>query len=145
MVSVLAPLPLLLLLPLFLLARPASSLPSDRPWMDPSLSVDDRVNLLLPRLSLAEKVAQTLHVWTTFTDDKVLATYNATGVGAMYTQHLSHNATCNLDLKCRVRARNALQAAIMKRCVPMVFGVCGDTAGGGRSTWAFQGCGCSGS
>ena len=34
-----------------------------RPWMDSSKSPSERVALLLPQLSLEEKVNQLLHVW----------------------------------------------------------------------------------
>ena len=83
------------------------------PFCNRALGVSARVADLLARMSLAEKVAQTLHVWTTFHDDDVMRAYAETGVGAMYLQTMSANASCNADAGCRLAARNALQRAIM--------------------------------
>jgi beta-xylosidase len=40
-----------------------TSLSTDRPWTDPALPVDERVELLLSRLTVAEKVAQLCSAW----------------------------------------------------------------------------------
>jgi hypothetical protein len=91
----------------------AGTLPHERTWMDSAKPVDQRVTELMAVLSLEEKIAQTLHVWTTFHDKQIIETYGKTGVGAMYTQTLSEDPSCNRDLNCRLKARNALQASII--------------------------------
>jgi beta-glucosidase-like glycosyl hydrolase len=82
------------------------------------------VDSLLQKMSLEEKVAQTLHVWTVFHDKDIIKTYGKTGVGAAYIQTLSANHSCNLDLNCRTSARNKVQQAVMQQSahgIPVSF------------------------
>jgi beta-glucosidase-like glycosyl hydrolase len=106
-------------------ATPSS--PSDlqsRPWLNASLPINERVVQLLQKMSLEEKVAQTLHVWTVFNDDDIIKTYGKTGVGAAYIQTLSANHSCNLDNVCRTKSRNKVQLAVMAQSshgIPVSF------------------------
>ncbi|MFG2854835.1 hypothetical protein ACGFZ9_29845 [Streptomyces mirabilis] len=45
------------------LPHPGDSTGPDRPWTDPALPVDERVEALLARLTLPEKVAQLSSTW----------------------------------------------------------------------------------
>ena len=94
------------------------------PWMDATKTPNERVALLLPHLSLEEKVNQLLHVWTTFNDNATLARYGNTSVGAMYIKNLDANQTCDVLPHCRLKARNAFQAQIMAQSahhIPISF------------------------
>ena len=53
-----------------------------RPWMDATKSPDERVALLLPILSLEEKVNQLIHVWASQHDNDVVKKYANTSVCA---------------------------------------------------------------
>lgn len=56
-------------------AAPAATAAGQQPWMNAALSPDERVKLLLPKLSIDEKVNQLLHVWGTMKDNDVLKNY----------------------------------------------------------------------
>ena len=80
--------------------------------------------LLLPVMSMAEKVNQLLHVWTTVRDADVLRVYGNTSVGAMYMAHLATNLTCDASPVCRLAARNRLQKSLMEQSahhIPISF------------------------
>lgn len=85
-----------------------------RPWMDASKTPDERTALLLPLMSLEEKVNQMLHVWTTVKDVDIISKYGNTSVGAMYLTHLSANMSCDALPTCRLAARNALQKKLVE-------------------------------
>eukprot|EP00659_Diplonema_papillatum_P023073 gene23073-35355_t len=106
-----------------LLAATAVSADS-RPWMNAMDPVNTRVNALLAQMTSEEKINQILHLWTTFTDKAIIATYANTSVGAAYIQAISANTTCNMDLVCRTQARNNLQQSIVSSSrlgIPMTF------------------------
>jgi beta-glucosidase-like glycosyl hydrolase len=95
-----------------------------RPWMDAAKTPDERVALILPELSIEEKVNQLLHVWATVRDSDVIKQYGNTSVGAMYVRHLSANMSCNALPHCRLKARNTLQKTLIEGSVhgiPMSF------------------------
>jgi hypothetical protein len=92
--------------------------------MDASKTPDERVALLMPVLSLEEKVNQMLHVWTTVKDVDIISKYGNTSVGAMYLAHLAANMTCDASPQCRLAARNALQKKLVeesKHGIPISF------------------------
>jgi hypothetical protein len=95
-----------------------------RPWMDATKTPDERVELLLPQLSLEEKVNQLLHVWGSVKDVDVVAKYGNTSVGAMYVAKLDVNASCNVLPGCRLAKRNELQKTVIeasKHGIPISF------------------------
>jgi hypothetical protein len=47
-----------------------------------TISIDERVEQILPKMTLEEKIAQTLHVY--LSPDEIINKYGATGVGAVY-------------------------------------------------------------
>ena len=105
-------------------AASAFSAAPERPWMDATKTPDERVALLLPQMSLEEKVNQLLHVWGSVKDVDVVAKYGNTSVGAMYVAKLDANATCNVVPKCRLAKRNELQKTLMatsKHGIPISF------------------------
>eukprot|EP00756_Hemistasia_phaeocysticola_P046177 Hpha_TRINITY_DN19947_c0_g1::TRINITY_DN19947_c0_g1_i1::g.93559::m.93559/K05349/bglX; beta-glucosidase len=53
-------------------------------YKDRTLPVRERVDDLVGRMTLEEKVAQTLHPWGSSTPDKLFAKYGSTGLGATY-------------------------------------------------------------
>ena len=81
---------------------------ADRPWMDSSLPVDERVGLLLNAMTDDEKIAQVQHVWTTVQSDQIIKEFGLTSVGAAYTFSIT-NDTCMHDPLCRLTAHNELQ------------------------------------
>ena len=91
-------------------------------WLDATKSVESRLQALLPTLSVEQLAAQTLHLWTTMSMAKIMATYNETGVGASYIAHPSGNGTCDSDPGCNLRVRLAANRALMKSCgIPLTF------------------------
>ena len=88
-------------------AATESPVTAERPWLDASQPVAARVALLLPKLTLEEKIAMT---FATHTEQAIVYRFNRTGVGA--TKFLSAFTFANVT-KC-VIARNALQALFMK-------------------------------
>lgn len=101
-----------------------SAAAADRPWMDAAKTPDERVELLLPRLSLEEKVNQLVHVWGSVKDADVVARYGNTSVGAMYVAKLDLNASCNVVPACRLAKRNELQRTLIEQSehgIPISF------------------------
>eukprot|EP01060_Flectonema_neradi_P011726 TRINITY_DN18739_c0_g1_i1.p1 TRINITY_DN18739_c0_g1~~TRINITY_DN18739_c0_g1_i1.p1 ORF type:complete len:821 (+),score=143.70 TRINITY_DN18739_c0_g1_i1:56-2518(+) len=101
-----------------------AAMSADRPWMDPSAPIPERVKALVSEMTLEEKVNQLLHVWVNVKDKDVLSKFGKTGLGAMYIQDLSSNSTCNIVPECRLAARNALQQKLMNESrlgIPITF------------------------
>lgn len=67
------------------------SIPTPRPlYLDPTQPVDDRVQDLVSRMTVEEKVAQLLHPWPTkFTCAQLLNLYGSTGFGAVYAYSIT--------------------------------------------------------
>ena len=94
----------------------SSSLPI---WLDPTQSIDDRVNALLSEMTIEEKVAQTLLVVFSIEQNVsqlVIQNYSTTSVGIIYN---SNNNTavggsyCGYNFSCIAATQNALQASII--------------------------------
>ena len=84
--------------------------------------VETRLARLLPTLSVEQLVAQTLHLWTTESMEKILAKYGKTGAGASYIAHPTGNSTCDSDPACNLASRLAANWALMKSCgIPLTF------------------------
>lgn len=55
---------------------------ADAPYRDASLPIPQRVEDLLAKMTVAEKVAQTLHPWEELDPAGVLKQFNQTGLGS---------------------------------------------------------------
>ena len=84
-------------------ATTATAIP---PYKDPSLPVATRARDLLARMTLDEKVGQTLHPWLTATPAEYYAKYNKTTLGAAY---LSMCCAANVSAAAVIAQRNAMQ------------------------------------
>jgi hypothetical protein len=108
---------------LLCLPRQAAAAPG-HPWMDAGKTVEERVALLLPQMTVAEKVNQLLHVWGTVKDNDILSKYGNTSVGAMYLAKHNANMSCDIIPGCRLAARNALQRSLVENSrlgIPISF------------------------
>eukprot|EP00041_Stephanoeca_diplocostata_P011307 m.184813 g.184813 ORF g.184813 m.184813 type:complete len:797 (-) comp18490_c0_seq2:182-2572(-) len=99
-------------------------------WMNRDLSPNARAKLLLPELSLQEKIAMT---WATHTSEKTAMKFNATGVGAV---KFMSAFSCGSNMEQCVSQRNDLQRLFMNSSahgIPISFineGLHGGASGG---------------
>ena len=73
--------------------------------------IADRVNDLVSRMTVPQKVAQLLHPWGASTPDELFATYGATGLGTMYLNWVSNETTPEAILS----ERNRLQRLFVEQ------------------------------
>jgi beta-glucosidase len=84
----------MLLLSYTLLALAAATTHKSVPtYRDTAAPISSRVDDLVSRMTVPEKVAQLLHPWGASTPDELFATYGATGLGTMYLNWVSNETT----------------------------------------------------
>eukprot|EP00040_Diaphanoeca_grandis_P038707 m.257128 g.257128 ORF g.257128 m.257128 type:complete len:798 (-) comp35003_c0_seq1:1727-4120(-) len=108
-------------------------IPRDAPYKNSALDIPTRVQDLLKRMTVPEKVAQLLQPWETASPEKVFSQYNATGLGAWYLSMttlpphaiaLNQSASPVVDAAATVKARNQMQRDFVEKTrlgIPVTF------------------------